>query len=218
MRITFFVVALAILAATLSGVAAQSPRRAQSNGRPIAEQIRPNDTHLQLEINAFPPLLVRPLPGQSDIDFLTDGAIAALVIRVTGKRSELTNDASWIRSVVSARVERVLKNNPAAELKEGASIQFLENSGSLQFGKTRVDAVVPWAKSYELGKRYLVFGGLFDGTFVSNPAAAYEEVNAITVRRLMKRDNPSDLDGIEVLILDEAANRVSWRAEFQKKK
>ena len=106
MRGSFFGFALLIMAASVSGVLAQTPRHAKSDGRPIAEQIRPNDTSVRLEINAFPPLLVTPLPGQSQVDFLTDGAISALVIRVNGKRSELTKDGTWIRSVVNARIER----------------------------------------------------------------------------------------------------------------
>jgi hypothetical protein len=213
MRGSFFGFALLIMAASVSGVLAQTPRHAKSDGRPIAEQIRPNDTSVSLEINAFPPLLVTPLPGQSQVDFLTDGAISALVIRVNGKRSELTKDGTWIRSVVSARIERVLKNDPELRLKEGASIQLVENGGSHQFGPTTVEAVVPWAKGYEPGKRYLVFGGLLDGTFVASPAASFEEVNATTVRRLMKHDNPNERNDVELLLLDEAANRVMWRAE-----
>ena len=218
MRISSFVLASAITAASVSGLVAQTPRRATSNGLPIAEQIRPNDTRLQLEINAFPPLLVRPLAGQSEIDFLTDGALSAFVIRVNSKRSELTQEATWIRSVVSARVERVLKNHPETKLEEGASIQLVENSGALQFGKTTVEAVVPWERAYVRGKRYLVFGGIRDGILLVSSAAAYEEVNATTVRRLMKHADADDLDELEVLFLDESANRVASRAESRAKR
>lgn len=90
-----------------------------------------------------------------------------------------------------------MKNHPELPLAEGASIPLVENSGSLQFGKTTVEALVPWERAYVPGRRYLVFGGIRDGIFLVNSAAAYEEVNATTVRRLRKHDNPDDLDELE---------------------
>ena len=39
---------------------AEKTRVAKSTGKPIAEQVRPDDQRVVLEINALPPLLVNP--------------------------------------------------------------------------------------------------------------------------------------------------------------
>jgi hypothetical protein len=58
-------VSLLLIAAVASPGQAPASRRAVSSGRPIIDQLRPDDRELTLEINAYPPFVLPAPPGQS---------------------------------------------------------------------------------------------------------------------------------------------------------
>jgi hypothetical protein len=64
----------------------QGIRTAEATMQPLSEQVRPDDQRLVLEINASPPLLVRPR-GEV-LEFLTDLADVVLVVRVVSMRPQ----------------------------------------------------------------------------------------------------------------------------------
>jgi hypothetical protein len=180
-------VTLGIVGVWSALIAAQQPvgpRRVMTTGRPLVEQVRSEDRHLILEINASPPLGARP-QGQSRMTWLAQSNDVIAVARVEGKRPQFVvrnlfentpaplSDANWIVSVVQARVERVLKTAPQMTLEERGLIVFEEDGGIATVGNTTVEAVVPWIRPMQVGRKYLIGGRIENGEFVKG--LTYEE-------------------------------------------
>lgn len=195
-------------------------RRAISDNRPLVEQIRPTDDHLLLELLDSGPLVVTGLPGEL-LPTMTDLSDTVLIIRVEGMKSELTERRNWIQSLVSARVERVVKPTSRRSLSQGDRITFSTRGGIMQIGRTTVEAVLSWAIPYEAGKRYLVFANVGEGgeggRMLIGPSGSYEDVPGLSTARRLMRPNPSgDGDEIEGLGLDGAAAQIE--ANLQSKR
>ena len=87
-----FLFALVTLAATVvSGQqdAPSNPRRVQSTGRPIVEQINQEDKHIVPKKNAFAPMMVGPSPGTSFLNFMTDGCELVVMATVRSRTPKL---------------------------------------------------------------------------------------------------------------------------------
>ena len=212
------VISVAAICVAYIGVSAQSPsRQATSDNRPLVEQIRPADEHLRLEAINFPPSVATAPPGAL-LTMMADLSDAILIIRVEGKKPELTERQNWIRSLVSARVERVVKPISELSLSQGSRIAFWESGGIMQIGHTTVEAVLPWAIPYAVGKRYLVFVNVTEeGQFILGPSSSYEDVSGLSTARRLMTPNPSgDGDEIEHLGLDGAAAQIE--AHLQSKR
>ena len=185
-------------------------RRAESNGKPLSEQVRSDDQRLVLEINAFPPLLVRS--RGEEVEFLTDISDVVLVGRVVSKRPEITRLGNWIETAVVMAIEETLKSNDRLVLAEGNRVMFRLSGGTMQVNHATVEAIVPWTREVESGRRYLIFGTVLeDGQLLAPPAAIYEEADDGTMRWLMRHDDPFERDGIERLSLQQLRFNVQQR-------
>jgi hypothetical protein len=141
---------------------------------------------------------------------MTDHSDLILIVRVQGKTPELTERENWIRSLVSARVERVLKDSPQLPVSQGERVSFYASGGTMQFDSVTVEATESWAIPFEEGKRYLVFANVAEGRLLVGPSASYAEVvGSSTAQRLMRGQS----DEIEGFGLDVAAARIEERLQ-----
>jgi len=184
---------VALVVAPLIAQDTTADREFMTRGRPLADQLRPGDKHVAILINADTPLWMAPPDGVSWERFraeISDFVIVARADAVTGRlvysadvapaaanpgeRSvPATEDrANWIVSSVLLHVERVIKGPPA--LASGDRLLLDDNGGTAMVRGVTVDAVIPWERPLEAGKRYLLFGSIHSGNRRSK-VAVYEE-------------------------------------------
>jgi hypothetical protein len=165
-----------------------------STGRPLAEQLRAEDRHVILEINAYPPLATRPR-DQSRVAWLVQNNDVIVVARIVGKQPQFVvrgtfenkpapfSAANWISSVVQARVEQVIKTTTNMPLEAGGILVFEEDGGRATLGNINVEAVIPWIRTMEVGRRYLIGGRVENGRFVKG--LTYEDGSTGLLKSLM---------------------------------
>jgi hypothetical protein len=119
----------------------------------IASRLLPEDDDVYVFMN--PGVCRMRVPGPATLEdeiLLMRGQIAA-IIRVTSIDAELIENGSWIRTTVSALVERLIPSPDHKTLEH--SIQFGFPGGTTRIGDVVVDAgIVP---QYVEGQRYMVF-------------------------------------------------------------
>jgi hypothetical protein len=162
------------LSTSLDGTQTHSVR--SKRGIPLARLIAPGQVSLVVEKDQPPPLWVAPPPGVGGLEWLTQLVDVVMLVRVESIIPELSPAEDWIKSTVRASVEEVLKATSLfAPTFPGDVVHFAQDSGELQIAGTRVRAILPWADSFEVGRRYLIFAGMTeDGQeYVVSPAGAY---------------------------------------------
>ena len=196
--VTLLVVVLSTVPAAGQGTG--GTRRVVSSGRPLAEQLRPTDRDVVIEINAYPPQTVAPPAGEARAASVARHSDVIVVVRTVSKTPQLVRrnlmqntaaavaQANWISSRVEARVERVIKGSDGLPLAPGSPLVFEDNSGVATIGNTRVETVVPWERPMVAGRRYLLGGSVRDGMFVRG--LTYEEDDSGLLKS-MRRQVPA---------------------------
>lgn len=142
-------------------------------GRRISSLLSSRDKHVTIVSDLPPPLLVDPPPGVSLAAWQTEQYQVVAVVRVIERVSSMTSGADWIMTTVKADVSELLKNATGRELPRPVS--FLEPGGRSLVDGVTVTAVVPWLRSFQLDRDYLVFGVVNDdGSLVVPTQDAYE--------------------------------------------
>ena len=149
---------------------AAAPRSIEfSFERPIAQALRPGDKHVVMESPVEVPLTGRPENSSWETRIAEANSII-LIGRVVEKRPEFMNlqnfrtftvvradQATWIGSTITMRVDEVLKNSTKMPLSEGQEISFIdEGDGTVMINGVRVDTRTDWLRPIERGQRYLL--------------------------------------------------------------
>lgn len=170
------------------------PRRFMSTGRPIVEQLQSDDRHVVMELNAS--IDASSSRSESRVRFLDAESDTVLVILLEERAPEFVwrqffentpapvEDANWIRSRASGRIERIVKSETDMLLAIGDRVSFEEDGGTATVRGIQVDAVLPWARPLVVGRRYLVFGRYADGEF--ERIAIYEEGRSGLMQTLVR--------------------------------
>jgi hypothetical protein len=163
-RVTVLVLAAAILAAFATSIASQQPKSPGTDqgltrhrsGKPLEALVRPGERTLVVEKDQSPPLIVEPPPGVGQLEWLTSLSPVVLIVAVEQVLPRLTPKKDWVEATVYASVEDVLKSVPQT-IAPGQAIRFRQDGGTIHIGATTIHAVLPWAESFHVGRRYLIF-------------------------------------------------------------
>jgi hypothetical protein len=135
---------------------AQAERHVRVNpGVRLEDVIHATDSSVTIDVNGDPPLQVFPPPGTSMAQWMTQNATIIVLVAVDSIEGRLTSSGDDIESVVSGQIVDVLKG-PGDSV--GTRASFTVIGGSLAIKGVRVTAKRRWAKSFEAGSQYLVFG------------------------------------------------------------
>jgi hypothetical protein len=178
-HVAFLIVASAlavVIVAAQAGQASstQSPYRAMHRkDHPLAELIKPGTDALTVEKDQFPPMLIDPPKGVSELEWLTKIAPAAAIVTVDAVSSHLTPTKDWIESEVHGTVDQLLKYDPS--LTQGHAMTFAEDGGQMTINGTKVTAVLYYADGFQPHRRYLVFPSptATTDTVIVNPMVSY---------------------------------------------
>ena len=213
---------LAVIVGTATVVGQSKPdRRIGHDARyPIASQLRPDERHVIVEFNGTPPLVILrdPPKGESRLEWLAkqwDVILVATVERIDPvlifrdrefREAEVPAEhASWIVSTVQARVEDVIKGAGEFGRTVGDRVSLKVEGGTAMIRGTLVEAVVPWEPAMVQGRKYLLFGRMYNGEFVKNHG--YAESSTAWLTR-MTRPIPGSLDALgrpaEIADIDDA--------------
>jgi hypothetical protein len=171
-------------------------RRYVWNGRAILSELRADERHVEIETADFPLAPMPLLAGMSQVeaavmgtDLIAVGLVEAsepiFVSPRMGVRHPATAEtASWIDSLVTIRLTRVIKDTGFG-VSEGSRLQFRQAGGRARLGGVLVDAVVPWKLPLLEGKTYLIFGRRDEGEYFHS--GAYEMDEARLLRKMASR-------------------------------
>lgn len=109
------------------------------------------------------------------------------MVTITGRLSRLTSVGDWVTSVLTARVNDVVKDTSRDVAKPGTRIQFGEEGGEVTIDATHVTAVVPGVRPMRVGHRYLVAFWTSDRGLTASPRRTYEITPSGALRRLVER-------------------------------
>jgi hypothetical protein len=132
-------------------------------GRPLFSLIKPGQTQLVVEKDQATPHYIQPLPGVSQLEWISSKAPVVAVIRVDAMEPTLTAEQDWIETTVRARVEDVWKKPAGDPLAVGDSMTFIQDGGEIHVAGVHVTARLPWADSFREGGQYLVFAERLKG-------------------------------------------------------
>jgi hypothetical protein len=117
MKRSNLLVSLAWVSVLLASGRAQEPvRRFQSNGHPIVSQLRSTDRHVEMDINDFPPMMVRASTSRTPIELFVDTCDVIVTGQAEEARPRLVTrhfletttateaTATWITSTVRLRI------------------------------------------------------------------------------------------------------------------
>jgi hypothetical protein len=131
---------------------------------PIAERLEPGDTTVVVQMKMPEPPPLRPdASGQEsfeqEIQRLKTSEIIA-VIRVTATEGEIADRGTWVRTRVTAAVDRIVHAPPQRRL--GESLEFTYGGGSARIGQVEVSTGK--FPVFVQGDRYLMFLSTRPGT------------------------------------------------------
>jgi len=188
---------LALVAAfAVTGVFSQQPsRRIRNLGKPLHELVRPGEGALLVELISDPPLIAGPALGISYLEWLAKLAPAIFVLHVQEGRAALTRRDTWVETVFTATVERVLKRPDTVRLNTRQTVRFTQDGGVVLVRGTRVEGVIDWANPVKVGSRYLSFANVdVDGTLLVGPSGMFEFNPATGVTAVMKLHLDNDIE------------------------
>ena len=192
----------------------QAPaRRLLPTNQPIEQRLLPDDKHVIIDLSPYPPLVVQVTDGEV-IRSLVDGSDVCIFGTVVNKQSALNAARTSIYSTVSVRVQRLFQARSARPLKQGETIEFTQEGGTVQVGDVVVDGIFSWAKGFEVGRQYLIFARInVAGEIVTGPASSYELTDVFGLprfRRLMMTSS-SERNDVEELLSNEVFTRIEDR-------
>lgn len=138
--------------------------------RPIREAIQAGDRALIVVESSAGPLVGTPTDGTTVLESLVESSDRIAVVTITGRLSRLTSVGDWVTSVLTARVNDVVKDTSRDVAKPGTRIQFGEEGGEVTIDATHVTAVVPGVRPMRVGHRYLVAFWTSDRGLTASPA------------------------------------------------
>jgi hypothetical protein len=220
--IGFLAVSVVIIGAAIAAGQSTPNRRIGRDSRyAIASQLRSDDRHVILEYNGTPPLvLAGPPKGGSRLEWLAKQSNVIVVVEVESidsvlvyrdlqwrEREAPADEANWIVSTVQARIDGVIKGVDELGKAMGDRLLLKAEGGTAMIRGTIVEAVVPWEVAMVRGKRYLLFGRMYNGQFVKN--YGYEESSAGLLSR-MTRPEPDSLGRLQ---MRDADDTEQWNIE-----
>lgn len=122
------------------------------------------------------------------LEQITCGADAAVVGKVTGKKSQLTEDGTAVFTDYEVQVDEVVDNNAPKVVQQGESITVTRPGGAVELDGNVIRMVDRSFTPFDVGDRYLLFLRRVAAT------GAYQAVG---------RENGFKLDGSRVLRLTE---------------
>ena len=151
------------------------------------------ERELVVEKDVSPPLAVLPPAGTPELTWLTSISDAVLQVRVQAIEPKLTDEHDWITSQVSAIVLDVLKAPAAGAFQPGASVRFTQDGGVMVINGRRIQAQLPYARGYAVGRTYLVFGvsGEAPGELIVAPQSTFEVQPNAQLASLKTRGTPT---------------------------
>jgi hypothetical protein len=167
-----------------------------SPGTPLIEQIRNGEDTLIVRSTRSRPLEVLPPPNTSLFDWSTANASSVVVAEIIGRSPVLTKAGDWITSTIEASILEVLKESSTWSARAGGTFSFEQDGGEALVGGTRVRAILPWAKPFEVGHRYLLFVSVHPATkaVLVSPFGAYDISGQRPVRLGPSTSAPNEIE------------------------
>jgi hypothetical protein len=148
------------MATAVPGAQSDLGRHVISDGKvPIPSLLRADDNLVVIEFAAF----LRPEAGElhlrktlsKELDDLSINAPLIALVSVTGSRSFLTRGDTDINTLVSVKVDQMIKTSELPFHKLGTTFSFLEGGGELNIGhaKVRIKGYAP----FPTGGRYVMW-------------------------------------------------------------
>lgn len=102
-----------------------------------------------------------PPPGVSDVAWRTIFSPVVMVVRVNSIQGYVTEDGTWIESLITGTVIRLLKNSTPTDLQVDAPVSFVTSGGQIRVDDYVLQAVTRTAlyrtKELRINGEYLVF-------------------------------------------------------------
>jgi len=106
----------------------------------------------------------------------------------------LTPNEDWIETSVKMKILQVLKSTGRRSFHVGQEVSIMEPGGSLDLEGRQIDAIVKWARRFEVGKEYLIFASLSSANdLVIGAGSSYEIGPGGSLRWLLKTKAPDPL-------------------------
>lgn len=190
-----FALVVVVATATVLAIApSQSSARVRTTivSGPLVDQLRPDDTTLEVIPIESGPEPILPPSGTGYLEWWTRLADFVAIIRVDTRTSRLTDDRTFLVTDIEAAVLDVLKP-PRANLPPlGRTPTFVERGGELIVGKQRIVGKKIGGNPLELGAEYLVFASYIGSAVYIDSPWTYEIVN----RRLVTMATSPGMDDI----------------------
>jgi hypothetical protein len=178
-----------------------------SPGTPLFERIQPGEDTLIVRSTRNRPLEVLPPPNTSMFEWSAANASSVVVVEIIDSSPVLAKAGGWITSTIEASIIDVLKESNTRSLRAGGVFSFEQDGGEALVSGTRVRAILPWAKPFEVGHRYLLFVSVDPATkaVLVSPLAAYDISGERPVRLAPSKSGRDDIEATETV---EALGRV----------
>jgi hypothetical protein len=175
-------------------------------GTALSALVKPGDETLIVDSVQDPVQEVLPGPGVSDVYSKAQTSVV-LVVEVLTVDAEVTPAQDWVKSRVTASVLDVVKTSSGWTSKSGDLVTFEQDGGEVYVGGTRVVASLPWTRSVQAAKRYLMFVKPISGTdVIASPSGIYEIIDTEVLRRLAP--SPGGPDDVEKTGQSEVLQRI----------
>jgi hypothetical protein len=191
MKTCYLIAVALVLGVTVT--AQVETRRFVWNGRAITSELRADDRHVEIETSDSPPAVGQRPAGMSQVEAVATGTDLMAVGHVEAAEPILlfakagvmypatAETASWIDSLVTIRLTRVIKDT-GFRVSAGSRVQFRQKGGRARIEGVLVDALVPWRMPLLEGKTYLILGLHHEGRYVH--IGAYEMDDARRLRKM----------------------------------
>lgn len=178
-----------------------------SPGTPLRERIQPGEDALIIRSTRSRPLEVLPPSGTSMFEWSTANASAVVVADIIDSSPVLAKAGDWITSTIEASIIEVLKPSNIWSPAAGGTFSFEQDGGEALVEGTRVRAILPWAKPFEVGHRYLLFVTVDPATKAAlvTPLASYDIGGQRPLRLASSKSSRDDIEATETV---EALGRV----------
>jgi hypothetical protein len=156
-----------------STIQAQAAVRVRE-GRPITDIVSRNRGRtVEIETAKTRPMFLLNPPGGL-LAYARAGYGEVARIEILSTNSRVDDHGSFVITDIRARLLETIKATDGVPLEDGV-LTFEQNGGQVDISGTRVRGVVPWERSFEAGKEYLIFANVRqDGTLQVHPYVSFE--------------------------------------------
>lgn len=144
---------------------------------PVLQQLRPDDTVLEIVPISSDGEFIRPPEGVSYAEWWTRRHDFAAIIRIKDRKTRLTEDQTFLETDVQAEVVEVLKEPGGKGAILGGTLSFVEQGGELSVGRQRIIGRKVGGVPLETGADYLVWGMIRNGKIILDSPTIYKIVD-----------------------------------------